>query len=165
MKFFFFHIPVMDPEPAGRELNRFLGTRRVIAVEKHLVNDGPRSGWAVCVTVADGPEAQAPPAGGGPPGRVDYKAVLPPEQFEVFARLRKLRKSMAEKEGVPPYAVFNNEQLARMVQEPVTTRAALARIPGVGPARVKKYGAAFLALLRPSESPPSAPSESPDAPA
>ena len=42
----------------------------------------------------------------------DYKQVLKPEEFEVFSRLREWRKGVAEKEGVPVYVVFSNEQLA-----------------------------------------------------
>jgi hypothetical protein len=37
---------------------------------------------------------------------VDYKEVLKPEEFEVFSRLRDWRRSVAEKEGVPVYAVL-----------------------------------------------------------
>jgi len=50
--------------------------------------------------------------------------------------------------GVPPYAVFTNEQLAEMVRRPVQTLAGLAGIDGVGAARVEKYGPAVLEILR-----------------
>jgi len=116
-------------------------------VERQLVQDGPRSAWAVCVSVAAAATSAAKPKASPRRGRIDYKAVLPPEQFERFAALRSLRKRLSTKEGVPPYAVFNNAQLAAMVTGDVRTRAALARIPGVGPARVKKYGATFLKHL------------------
>lgn len=150
MRFHFFSVPVAEPGPAAAELNTFLATHRVVAVERELVHDGPRSAWAVCVTVAGSTPERADdvPAPGQP--RVDYKAVLPPDQFEVFVRLRALRKTVAERDGVPPYGVFNNEQLAEMVRRPVRTRAQLAAIPGVGPARVEKYGAAFLEALHQS---------------
>jgi superfamily II DNA helicase RecQ len=66
----------------------------------------------------------------------------------VFARIRTLRKELAEGEGVPPYALFTNEQLAEMVQRRVQTAAALREIAGVGEARVEKYGQPLLRLLR-----------------
>ena len=67
--------------------------------------------------------------------------------FALFAKLRDLRKKLAEQEGVPAYALFTNEQLAQMAQQRVTTQAQLAALDGVGPARIEKYGEAFLNLL------------------
>ena len=55
----------------------------------------------------------AGPAEGRNEGRIDYKEVLSAPEFERFARLRLLRKELAEKEGVPAYAIFTNEQLAQ----------------------------------------------------
>ncbi len=49
---------------------------------------------------------------------------------------------------MPAYALFTNEQLAAMVRQRVATAAALAEIDGVGAARVAKYGAPFLDVLR-----------------
>ena len=83
---------------------------------------------------------------GGRP-KVDYKEVLKPEEFEVFSRLREWRKGVAEKEGVPVYVVFSNEQLAQVVQKKVSSKAALKEIEGVGDSRVEKYGSAVLERL------------------
>ena len=66
----------------------------------------------------------------------------------MFARLRALRKERADAEGVPAYALFTNDQLAEMVQRRVTSDAALRAIPGVGEARVEKYGEPFLHILK-----------------
>ena len=44
--------------------------------------------------------------------RVDYKEVLSPADFALFAKLRDWRKATAEQEGIPVYAVLTNEQLA-----------------------------------------------------
>ncbi len=73
--------------------------------------------------------------------------MLNEQDFALFAKLRDLRKTLAEQEGVPAYALFTNEQLARMVQQRVTSKAALAEIEGVGASRLEKYGDAFLQLL------------------
>lgn len=80
-------------------------------------------------------------------GKVDYKEVLNADDFAVFARLRELRKQLAERDGVPPYAVFTNEQLAAIVQGRVASAAALKAIDGVGDARVKKHAAPVLAIM------------------
>ena len=78
---------------------------------------------------------------------MDYKEVLTPEQFEIFSKLRDLRKQIADKEAVPVYTVFTNEQLAAIVQKQADTRAKLQEITGIGEAKVEKYAEPFLALL------------------
>ena len=85
---------------------------------------------------------------GGGRGKVDYREVLSPEDFAVFARLRQARKEIAQAEAVPVYTVFTNEQLAQMVQSRATTRAALEKVAGVGDARIGKYGERVLEILR-----------------
>lgn len=103
------------------ELNGFLSRHRVVTIERRFVDCGADSLWALCVDYLHG----EPTAGAshGAPGRadrkVDYKEVLNPEQFEIFAKLRDLRKQLAEQEAVPVYAVFTNEQLAEMVRQSV----------------------------------------------
>ncbi len=76
--------------------------------------------------------------------------MLSPEDFAVFSKLREVRKALAERDAVPPYAVFTNEQLAAMVTGKVTTPAALAKLDGVGAARIEKYSAPMLAVLAPA---------------
>jgi hypothetical protein len=56
-------------------------------------------------------------------GKVDYREVLSAQDFAVFSKLREVRKGLAEKEGVPPYTIFTNEQLAAVVRQKVTTKA------------------------------------------
>ncbi len=145
MRLHFFAIPALDPGDAQAELDGFMGSHRVVGVDRQLVQDGPGSFWAVCVTVTDG--ASKKPGGGTARKRIDYKEVLTPEQFAVFARLRDLRKELAAEEGVPAYAVFTNEQLAAMVTRGVSTKAGLGGLSGVGPARADKYGARVLEIL------------------
>jgi len=141
----FFSIPVFGGEAAAQELDRFVADHRIVAVDKGLVQNGGASAWAVCVSYEDAGQRPAPSARRE---KVDYKEVLPEAEFSVFARLRDLRRRLAEQEGVPAYALFTNEQLATMVQQRVTTPTALGAISGVGAARVEKYGELFLAVLR-----------------
>lgn len=154
MRFHFARVPVEDSGPAESELNRFLAEHRVLSIDRHLVVDGARTAWAVCVTydeAGSGPRPSAgPPAvetAGGKKNRVDYRDVLSPSQFDVFVRLRALRRQLAERDGVPLYAVFTNEQLASMVRLDASSLADLGRIEGIGPARVEKYGGPFLEAL------------------
>jgi superfamily II DNA helicase RecQ len=138
----FFTIPVHGGEDAAEELNRFLTTHRVVAIDRELIHDGAGSVWAVSVTVVQGESRPRIPK------KIDYKDVLSETDFALYARLRSLRKMLADQEGVPSYALFTNEQLAEMVQGRVRTAGGLREIHGVGDARVKKYGDAFLDILR-----------------
>ena len=45
----FFTIPVFDSDTAQAELDHFLTTHRMLAVDRELIADGMRSAWAVCV--------------------------------------------------------------------------------------------------------------------
>ncbi len=144
MRVKFFAIPALDPADAVDELNRFLASHRVLSIDRQLVADGGGSFWAVDITYSQRPVPGAPPK----KGRVDYKEVLSPGDFEVYAALRELRKQIAEQRGVPTYAVFNNAQLAEMVEKRMRTREQLAKIAGVGPSKIEAHGPRFLERLR-----------------
>lgn len=146
MRLHFIAIPALDGEAAEEELNGFLASHRVVSIDRQLVVDGARSYWAVCVAWIVGGKREG--AASNPKARVDYRETLSPEQFAVFARLRELRRKLAEAEGVPSYAVFTNEQLAEMVRRGAKSAAELGRIEGIGAARVEKYSEAVLAILK-----------------
>ena len=83
---------------------------------KSLSLTAENSFWTFCVEYLESAPA-APRRRASKLPKVDYKEVLKPEEFEVFSRLRDWRKGVAEKEGVPVYVVFTNEQLAEMVKK------------------------------------------------
>ena len=65
-----------------------------------------------------------------------------------FEALRELRAQLARQQGVPAYVIFHDATLRAMAEHDPRTRAALAGISGVGAAKLERYGAAFLAVLR-----------------
>ena len=154
MRLHFVSIPVLGDSTAEAELNRFLASHRVLSVERRLVEAGTASVWAVCVAYTDGDAGAAVKKSGA---RVDYREVLTEQDFAAFAELRALRKTLAEQEGVPPYALFTNEQLAAMVQNKARTLADLGCIDGVGRARIEKYGQTFLSRLESLQHEPGTP--------
>jgi len=145
MQLRFFAIPVGDGTHAEAELNAFLRSQRVLSVEKHFVTTTTSAYWAVAVEFL-GENARRPASPGGP--RVDYKDVLSAEDFAVYRRLRDLRKQIADTDGVPAFAVFTNAQLAAMVTERALTASALGKIDGIGEAKLGKYGARMLTVLK-----------------
>jgi ATP-dependent DNA helicase RecQ len=66
---------------------------------------------------------------------------------DLFESLRALRKSLADAENVPAYIVFSDKVLREMVVRRPTTPAEMLDVPGVGPAKLERYGAAFLEAL------------------
>src|SRR4051812_38036502 len=140
----FFTVPVCDGDDVAEEVNRFLGAHRIVAIDRHFVDDGASSAWALCFTYVRFTNRLPSDRR----GKIDYREVLSEADFAVFARLRALHKVLAEREGVPAYALFTNEQLAEMVQRRTRTLAALREINGVGEARVEKYGKEFLGVLQ-----------------
>lgn len=149
MPFEFFVVPIQDQGQAATALNAFLRSHRVLAVDRRWIEAGASSFWSFCIDYLDGPapgnHSSNRPTNAKP--KIDYKEVLKPEEFTVFARLRDLRKELAAAESVPVYTIFTNEQLAQMVQTRATSRAALEQIAGVGEARLDKYAGRMLDLL------------------
>lgn len=158
---YFFTIPALSPALEQAALSQFLATHRVASIEKQWIAAGTDSAWAICVTVALGQDAlpdtlKMPSAKTIRTPQVDYRALLNPDDFALFAILRNLRKDIAAQEGVPVYALFSNEHLATMAIERPNNIEALRSIEGVGEVRIRKYGAAFIALLRSQASGPRA---------
>ncbi len=133
----FFVIPIRGIEQAEAEINRFLRSVRVVSLQREFVSQGDNSFWSMAVEyLANGARSAA----GIKKSRIDYKEVLAPEAFAVFAKLREWRKTKAAQEAVPVYTIFTNEQLAQIAEKNVNTKAGLQQIDGIGEGRVKKYG-------------------------
>ncbi|MBI4371015.1 MAG: RecQ family ATP-dependent DNA helicase [Elusimicrobia bacterium] len=78
-------------------------------------------------------------AGRGPSGA--------PADEELFERLRRLRRLIAQKQGVPPYVVFHDSALLEMAALKPGTLDALGGVKGVGERKLARYGAAFLKAI------------------
>ncbi|HUH12713.1 MAG TPA: ATP-dependent DNA helicase RecQ [Longimicrobiales bacterium] len=80
---------------------------------------------------------------------VEYDAVdEDPAATELFHRLRELRRRLADERGVPAYVVFSDRTLKELAVRRPTTDAAMLEVSGVGPAKLERYGEAFLAAVR-----------------
>lgn len=66
----------------------------------------------------------------------------------LFQELRVLRKRLADQQGVPAYIVFSDQVLREMAARRPVTSAGLLAVSGVGPAKLERYGEAFLTVLR-----------------
>ncbi len=66
----------------------------------------------------------------------------------LFARLKHVRKQLAEEHKVPPYVIFSDATLAEMAEYLPDSRVALLEISGVGKTKRDRYGDAFLNVMR-----------------
>ena len=143
----FFWIPARSVGDEEAALNKFLSSHRVLGIQRELVQDAASSGWAISVEVADGSSGASSAQGSGGRTKVDYQAVLDPQTFSLFAALRSKRKELADREGIPAYAIITNEQMANMAQLRPCRVDDMRRIEGFGEARIGKYGETLLSVV------------------
>jgi DNA helicase-2/ATP-dependent DNA helicase PcrA len=72
----------------------------------------------------------------------------PPTYDEgLLERLREWRATTAAAASLPAYVVFTDATLVAIAETLPRTPAELARVPGVGPSKLERYGEAVLGLL------------------
>ncbi len=67
---------------------------------------------------------------------------------KLFAKLRKLRKSIADQDGLPPYVVFSDATLIDMAEILPTSYGEMLAVNGVGQRKLEKYADPFLDLIQ-----------------
>lgn len=68
---------------------------------------------------------------------------------QLFEKLRKLRKQIADSQGVPPYIVFSDATLKAMTRDLPVSLMAMRQVSGVGDRKLELYGDTFVnAILR-----------------
>ncbi|MAD73636.1 MAG: DNA helicase RecQ [Rheinheimera sp.] len=65
----------------------------------------------------------------------------------LFARLRTLRKQLAERDDVPPFVVFSDATLIDMCQRLPTDNSSMLAVSGVGNTKLSRYGSEFIAEI------------------
>ncbi len=67
---------------------------------------------------------------------------------KLFAKLRKLRKAIADEENIPPYVVFNDATLIEMAEQMPLSPGEMLSVNGVGTRKLERFGREFMALIR-----------------
>jgi ATP-dependent DNA helicase RecQ len=123
--------------------------------------EGGRPGAFVLALTAQGravargelrPELDLPVRGAPTPRRrkpVTTAADPEPDDIDpdLFARLKAWRTDEARRRSLPPYVVFHDRTLAAIAAARPAAPADLARIKGIGPAKLAAYGDALLRLM------------------
>jgi superfamily II DNA helicase RecQ len=66
---------------------------------------------------------------------------------ETGEKLRAWRLRRARADGVPPYVVFHDSVLQMIADARPSSLGELSQIPGIGPAKLERYGADVLGLV------------------
>jgi ATP-dependent DNA helicase RecQ len=85
------------------------------------------------------PKAAAPGSGEASGGDVDA---------DLTERLRSFRLELARAKHIPPYIIFGDVTMRALASVKPTDEASLLGIHGIGEARLKKYGAKILEVIR-----------------
>lgn len=79
------------------------------------------------------------------PARLEVRGRSPSDPL--FQKLRTLRKRLADEQGLPAYIVFSDQVLWDMIDAMPATLGQMLDVRGVGPAKLERYGEAFLEAL------------------
>lgn len=78
----------------------------------------------------------------------EWKKSLTEADMGLFNMLRDWRSQRCKKEGVPPYILFTNLQLAMIVKKRPQSLAELTQIDGIGKGKSQKYGEEILSISK-----------------
>jgi ATP-dependent DNA helicase RecQ len=73
---------------------------------------------------------------------------LPPADQPLFEALRNLRTRLAREQNVPPYVIFHDSTLRGIAMLKPSSDDELARVGGVGAAKLERYGEQVLEVVR-----------------
>lgn len=128
-------------------LNSFLRSHRIVAVEQEFVSNTIGVSWHFCIRYVGG-ATQNYSSSENKKEKIDYKEVLSPAIFSRYSLLRTCRKTIAQQDGVPVFAVFLNNELAEIAKlEPLNVKT-LESIQGIGKKRAEKYGNQLIAMYQ-----------------
>lgn len=78
------------------------------------------------------------------------RPAVPDAADPLLKALKAWRGAQARAANVPAYIVFSDATLAAICEQRPQSRAALSRVPGIGPVKIDRYGDAILDLVKQS---------------
>ena len=140
-------------------VTQFLADKDVCSIRDHffIKDDTPYLTLVVCYRPSALPQRPEPQREGRQRDE-SWRETLPKEDWPLFNTLRDWRSERAKADGIPPYVICNNRQLAEVIRVRPDTLTALGAIEGFGEAKLKRYGQELLALIA------GAPTRQPDQP-
>ncbi len=129
-------------------VQHFLSDKELLSAHDHFFTHLGLPHLAVVLTYgAGGAPKRAVSTTKRKPGKDDWRALLEPGDMPLFNSLREWRGTKAKEEGIPPYVICTNRQLAEVVRRRPQSLNKLAEIEGFGTAKLKRYGSDMLGFL------------------
>lgn len=132
------------------EVREFLKDKEVISVtDYHFVkNDVPYIAF-VCRYFPHRAEIEVKTAPNKDKSSEEgWRKLLTDADMGLFNILRDWRSQRCKKEGVPPYIILTNLQLAAVVKKRPQSLAELTQIDGIGKGKAQKYGEEILSISK-----------------
>ncbi len=127
----------------------FLKDKKVVSMRDHFFLRNEEPYLALVALYEPQLDITARTGAGGGKGKRDesWRKLLNDENMPLFESMRGWRAERCKQDGVPPYVICNNRQLAKITAGRPQSLAGLMEIEGFGKAKAEKYGAEMLKIL------------------
>lgn len=132
-------------------LRAFMADKEIISVREHFFLKDNIPYWSVMLIYTAGSQQKA--AAGKTDHIIeekkeDYRSLLDDRNMPLFNLIREWRNERALKDGVPPYVLFTNRQLAEIASKSPQSLNQLSAVEGVGKSKIEKYGNDILRIIQ-----------------
>ena len=126
------------------ELAAFQSDKDVIELSEHFLTHEKTPTLVLVLQYREtsGAARQAPEA-----ARKDWRGELDESGKRLYDELRLWRGRKAKREGIPPYLILNNRELAELSMKRPLNVTQLREIDGIGEAKSARWGEELLALM------------------
>ncbi|MBI4368903.1 MAG: HRDC domain-containing protein [Elusimicrobia bacterium] len=126
-----------------KELSDFQLGKDILEVSEHFLIHEKNPTLVLVLRYRETPDDRRPPE----ETRKDWRTELDPDGQRIYDELRLWRGRKAKKEGMPPYLILNNRELAELAMKRPATLTQLRQIQGIGEAKSQRWGEEILALI------------------
>jgi superfamily II DNA helicase RecQ len=127
-------------------LRDFMKDKEILSIREHFFmrHEIPY----LTIVVAYNPRSGTPPETAKKKQRDEsWRELIHPEDMPLFNALRDWRNETSRRQGVPPYVICTNQQLAEIVSRKPANKNQLGQIEGIGKAKIAGYGDDIIALI------------------
>jgi superfamily II DNA helicase RecQ len=129
-------------------MSNFLADKEILRWESHFFERKSEYFWTVLVEYRPMAISQMEPVRKTEKGRdKSYKELLTENDWPLFNVLRERRAERCKEEGIPPYVICTNLQLAKITATRPSSLNALQGIEGIEKSKLEKYGKGILNII------------------
>ncbi len=125
------------------ELQQFSVEKEIIEFAEHFFTFEKRPYLTVILSYRDKPSGSTDKS----VRKQDPKSELDEQEKQLYDVVRKWRAARATQEGIPPYMIANNKQVASMVKLKVKIKKDFDGVEGFGEAKITRYAEDIIKTL------------------